>query len=55
MPCIPCGNGKYKYGHKGDCVFPDKGSCEAARMAIHAKEGHEAMKRHRKKHGKHKK
>lgn len=36
MPCIPCNNGKYKYGHKGRCQYDSRKECEQAAKAIHA-------------------
>lgn len=38
MPCIPCSNGKWKYGVRGRCQFNSKAHCEKAQAAIHAKQ-----------------
>ena len=30
MPCMKCDNGKWKWGHRGECKYDSKKDCEDA-------------------------
>lgn len=38
MPCTPCDNGKWKWGHRGDCEYDSKEECEKAHAGEHQEE-----------------
>jgi len=38
MPCIPCANGKWKWGEHGDCIHESAAKCDQVRKAIKSKE-----------------
>ena len=38
MPCMQCENGKWKWGHRGDCIYDTKAECEEAHKGDHSKD-----------------
>lgn len=36
MPCTPCGDGRWKWGERGDCRYPSREACQEAHPEPHA-------------------